>query len=515
MSTSRAGDYLRVQLVDPTRAWLDRDVPALPIDAFRVFVGLLAASHFARLLLEYPAISAPDGLIDHALVQEVYWYTRVGLFQSGTPGWVFPLAYVVGLVGAALVIVGHRVRLGALIALIIAASAYRWNFIVMYLDDAVVHLLLFWMLLLPAGNTLTLGSLRDPAARACWLQLRVSGVAVRCVMLNVCWIYFIAGVWKLDSVLWREGFGLYASMKVEIARMPELWRPDHLPILRAADYMVLALEPILPLPMLMRRGHPLKRIGALCFGLFNLFILVTLGITWAIVGLTCTLVLFFAEELNAWCAQAWASSDGSLPDARRRWSRSEVGAVVFLVLLMAATARHIRAFGALNQPAYAALWMVGVAQDYRLFNWIDRVAFQVRTRVQVTRPDGTRGADLPPEALPSDFRSLLLRGYLHDVRWLIVPDARRFDLRLALVRRLASWTCRFVTEPGTRVDIVSTIHPIRPDNLELVPERRMSVADIRCLPPGSVKEIEGGVPVPAGWPHLQAQLLQGLIELDP
>ena len=290
-------------------------------------------------------------------------------------------------------------------------------------------------------------------------------------MLNVCWIYFIAGIWKLDSVLWREGFGLYASMKVEIARMPELWRPDHLPILRVADYLVLALEPILPLPMLMRRGHPLKRIGALSFGLFNLFILVTLGITWAIVGLTCTLVLFFAEELNTWRAQAWASSDARLTDARRRWSRSDVGAVIFLVLLMAATARHIRAFGALNQPAYAALWMVGVAQDYRLFNWIDRVAFQVRTRVEVTRPDGTPGADLPREALPSDFRSLLLLGYVHDVRWLIVPDARRFDLRLSLVRRLASWTCRFVTEPGTRVDIVSTIHPIRPDNLELVPER--------------------------------------------
>ena len=177
MSTSRTGAYLRAHLVDPARAWLDRDVPALPIDVFRVIVGFLAASHFARLLVEYPAISAPDGLIDHALVQDVYWYTRIGLFQSGTPGWVFPLAYVIGLVGAALVIVGHRVRLGALIALVIAASAYRWNFIVMYLDDAVVHLMLFWILLLPTGKTLTLGSLRDPAAHARWSQLRVSGVA--------------------------------------------------------------------------------------------------------------------------------------------------------------------------------------------------------------------------------------------------------------------------------------------------------------------------------------------------
>ena len=79
------------------------------MDVFRILVGVLAAGHFVRLLIEHSQISAPDGLIDHALVQEIYWYTRVGLFHPGMPGWLFLIAYALGLAGALLVVLGHRV----------------------------------------------------------------------------------------------------------------------------------------------------------------------------------------------------------------------------------------------------------------------------------------------------------------------------------------------------------------------------------------------------------------------
>jgi hypothetical protein len=200
--------------------------------------------------------------------------------------------------------------------------------------------------------------------------------------------------------------------------------------------------------------------------------------------------------------------------AGKPWSRSERGAVVFLVLLTAATARQIPLFGALNIPAYALLWMAGVGQDYRLFNWIDRVAFQVRTRVEVTGPDGAIVDDVPEAAYPRGFRAKLLQAYAHDVPWLLVPNDRRFDLRLSIVRRHASWYCRFVDEPGTHVEIISTIHPIRPDNLDLAIHRTLRLAEFICVEPGSVTEEQGGVPVPEGWPYLQARLIQGLIVLD-
>src|SRR5690606_26596298 len=78
------------RFLEPARRWLDRDVPALPVDVFRVLVGLLAATHFVRLLVEYPRISAPEGLIDHALTLDIWWFTRLGLFQPGIPGWKSP-----------------------------------------------------------------------------------------------------------------------------------------------------------------------------------------------------------------------------------------------------------------------------------------------------------------------------------------------------------------------------------------------------------------------------------------
>lgn len=511
--------FFREQFVRPAAQWLARDYPALAVDVFRVLVGVLSITFFIRLLVEFPEISHPSGLIDHALTQRIHWFTRVGLFHPWTPAWVIAGAYALGVVLSAAILVGFRIRTAAVGALVIAASAYRWNFVAMYLDDAVVHLMLFWMILLPAGRTLTVERMGDGSWRN-WGEERVSGVAVRALLINVCWIYFIAGIWKLDSIMWREGFGLFAAMKVEVARMPDVWNASHLPFLRFSDYLVLVVEPILPLPMLLG-GRWLRTAGAASFVVFNLFILTTLGIAWAILGLTCTIVLFLGEDL----ARAYAlrfgpasevdDAEASPPDKRgaRRFNRTERAAVTFLLVLMTATARHIPVFGSLNEPAYAALWMVGVAQDYRLFNWIDRVAFRVRSDFQVTGPDGEALA-LPDGAYPNRFRARLLQAYAHDIRWLLLPDEDRFALRLSIAQRHASWICRAFDDPGTRVSIVSTIAPIQPDNLDLTRFRTLRLADFECVAPGSVSPEEGGVPVPAGWPHLQARFIQGLQQID-
>ena len=43
---------------------------ALPLDLFRVLVGLLSFAYFLKILRDAPLFSDPNGLIDHALVQE-------------------------------------------------------------------------------------------------------------------------------------------------------------------------------------------------------------------------------------------------------------------------------------------------------------------------------------------------------------------------------------------------------------------------------------------------------------
>ena len=239
---------------------LRRDVHGLPVQLFRIAVGLLVAVYVARLLGEVRDFSALDGLIDHTLVQRVYPETRVSLFQAGTPAVVVSIALVIALMAALGVVIGWRVKLCAGIALAVIASTYRWNFIVMYLDDAVVHLLLFWLLLLPVSPSLGLMELlRDPrGAVRRWSAVTVPGTAVTCLTLNIALMYVIAGVWKFDSPLWRDGYGLYAALRVPVAAMPDLWGAEHVPFLRVANWMVMASEPLMALPLFLRAGHPLS-----------------------------------------------------------------------------------------------------------------------------------------------------------------------------------------------------------------------------------------------------------------
>ena len=176
--------------------FLRRESYAFPVQLFRIGVGLLGTAYFIRLLLEVRDFSAVDGLIDHALVQSVYPETRVSLFQAGTPTAVVVLALSLALASAVGIVVGWRTRACAAIALVVAASTYRWNFVVMYLDDAVVHLLLFWLLLLQVEPSLGLSALfRDlRGVVRQWTGLTVPGAAVTCLKLNVALVYVLAGL---------------------------------------------------------------------------------------------------------------------------------------------------------------------------------------------------------------------------------------------------------------------------------------------------------------------------------
>jgi len=459
---------------------LRREVCALPIALFRIVVGLLATVYVIRLLLEVRDFSALDGLIDHWLVQWVYPETRVSLFQAGTPTVVIVLALVVALVATLSIVLGWRSRMCAGIALVIIASTYRWNFIVMYLDDAVVHLLLFWLMLLPqppsSGLLHLLRDVRGTVARLS--ATTVPGTAVTCLTINVALMYVIAGLWKYDSPLWRSGYGLYASLRLPVAVMPDVWGPEHVPMLRIANWMVMAAEPFMAVLLFARGGHALKYAGGVLFAGFHLFILATLGLPFAMLGLLSTLILFFGPEITAW-ASRWshAPAPPSLTIAQAL-TRSGRFAIAFIVVLALATTRRIPIVGALNVPAYGVLWMVGVAQDYRLFNWIDRVNFDVETGIAELDSAGLAIPVTDRVHYPSSFRSKLLLAYLHDIRWLRLPRVYRRHMRSSIAERLATWYCRN-NEVHSTVRITSNVYRLVPEGRE--PSSRLVVAEFNCV----------------------------------
>jgi len=470
------------------RAWLLGETWALPVDLFRVLVGLLASAYFLRLITETPDFSSPDGLLDHAWLAQVLWFTRWSLFQPGLPAWIFYLAYGLGVGGGLAIAAGIRTRSWGLLLFLIAASQSRWNFVVFSIDDGVMQLVLFWLVLLPAGRTLTLRDWwRDPGgALDRWRGVTVPGAAVRCLMGNLLLIYLTAGLCKLGSHYWRTGFALYAILRQPIAWAPDWWSPAMLPGLTLATWAALLTELSLPILLARRAATPLKWLALPLAVGFHLGIVATLRVPFANLAMLAGLPLFFGRELMR--RLGGPPLDGS-PPAVTAWRAGDRIAVGVLVTLVLAMLRGVPLVGPVHRPAFALLWAVGLAQDYHLFGWIDGINYHASSQARLRAP-GRPDRWIPPErVLPPAMRYTLLQAYLHRVPWMLFPRAQRGDFAARVVTRLERRRCAREPWNGT-IELTTAMTRITPEDPALRDRRVDPPIRLHC---GVVVLLGGGL----------------------
>ncbi len=444
---------------------LCRQTHALPIDIFRVLVGLLSSAYFFHLFAQVGDFSGPDGLIDHNLTRQLFWYTRMGLFEPGMTAEMFRFVFLFAAIASWGLVIGYRVKPIAAALFLIAVSAYRWNFIVIYVDDAIMHLVLFWLMLLPIGRTLVLSEwLRDRnSAVERWKQEMVSGGTVHCFLVNIALVYLVAGLWKWTSPMWRDGTALYAALRMPISYAPDLWRPDQLPMLRIANYGAMILEPLVPLMLILPAKNRLKwALFAGCVA-FHLGIVATMMIPYANLACIAAGPIIFRHEIMAWLGVSTETRPKA--PAQLCWrTRSALAFVAVLILAMAgevqipswrfASREHavigdgrVGFMKSEHNIFYTPLWFVGIAQSYRLFDWIDDRNFH--PRYEITEANGSEAPRHiePTKVFPNTLRSVLLQGYLHDLTWGRVPRSRASEFKAGLSARFASRFCR--THPAT------------------------------------------------------------------
>ena len=468
------------QPLNHLREWLLGETYALPLDVFRILVGLLCSAYFFRLLLEVRDISSPDGLLDHEFLARVLWFTRLSIFQPGVGTSLFYGLFGLGCLGAWGIVLGYRVKLWAALLFVIAASHYRWNFIVFSIDDSIMHLLLFWLLLLPVGRTLVLREFIQQGRRciAYWSTVTVPGTALRCFLGNVCLVYLVAGLWKLESPMWQQGFALYAILRLPIAYFPDFWGPQHLFWLQIGSYVSLVIEPLLPLLLTRRPGNPLKWFGLLAQLGFHLSIIATLRVPYANLALAASAILFFRTEIMGWLQRR----SGHHTPLRQALHFDLAGrlALVFLLVLTLAMMRRLPIIGIVHKPAYALLWVVGIAQEYQLFNWIDTKNYYVTHRISASTPAGTTHTLTPTSVFPTSLRSVLLQTYLRDVRWMPFPQQHRRAFKARTLERLAQRFCR--EQPTTEmIAVQSAIQRIHPYNVALTQGKEQFWMQFYCM----------------------------------
>ena len=455
-------------------------VPALPLDVLRVLVGLLTFAYFARTWREAPLFGGPDGLVDHAQQRRLLPFTRLSLFPERISLRWLRLAYLAGCGAAILLTVGIVPHAAALVLYLLAVSAYRWNLLLMYVDDAVQHLVLLWMVLLPIGETLTLPSLvADPTtAWSTWLGAEVPGFVVRCFLVNLVLIYLVAGLWKWTSPMWRAGSALQAILRMAVAYTPDRWGFAYPMPLRIATWFGLVIEPLLAVLVLLPPYSPLKwplLVGAVAF---HVGIIATMKFPYANLAMLGALVVVFGPELMAALGAPPPLAGAAPAPAPGPADLLALTTITCLGLLFLLNARWFDSghppsiWRALTgrwsrvNPLYAPLWLLGLAQSYRLFDWIDDRNYHVRYEVCETPRDG------PPRLIderglfPRSMRHILLQSYLYGNLWVkLDPDALP-ELRTTTLTRYAGWYCRTHPAMGS-VDVQAIVQRITSDNLDL------------------------------------------------
>ncbi len=442
---------------------LGRPVHALPVDLFRILAGLLSCAYFAAAFGEVNDISGPSGLVDHRLSLELFPYTKWSLLQGEVPTGLLRAFFAGAILVSGILAAGYRPTLCAAVLYVLAVSAYRLNFLVLYVDDAVFHWMLLWLILLPTGSTLTWKDVRHDgkAAMDRWRSRTVPGLAVRCFLVNLALLYAFSGLWKLTSPMWLEGTALYVILKLPIAWFPDLWDAGSLPWMKIAGYAALASEPLFVLLLFLKPGRPARWMVIALLIAFHAGIVATLKIPFANVACLAGVVLWCRHEImNAMGRKA-------VPEGRGRvtWRGAAAVVVTGMLGLQAVldfakpqwryddweVGRPVPAqqkwLDGLHLAVYGALWAGGLAQSYRLLDWVDSRNYTLDYRVRERRPAGHWNEVEPETLFPSSMRGILLQSYLHGVVWRKFPPVKETQLRTGLRQRFAARYCR--GRPGT------------------------------------------------------------------
>ena len=467
-------------------------IHALPLDIVRVLAGAVLFFYFFHALRQARDFSDPDGLIDHRLSARLFPPTRISLFQPGMPGGLFRAVYLCACIAAVFVVVGYHPRASAAFLFAAAVSTYRWNVLVAYLDDCIVHVFCLWLLLLPVGTTLNLPDLLGngmaasgwTAAVADWSTLTVPGTAPRVFMANLALVYLVAGLYKFSSPMWRGGSAMHAALRMPIARTPELWTPRHRTNLRLVTYAALILEPLFALIFVLPAGSAAKWALLAAAVAFHLGIIATLRIPYSNALILAALAVPFGTEIMQ--GGLGLPPPASVPMTGNGPADAVALTLIALLMIMfpweaIRTRRQVGRPYSSNgwaNPARSLLWVVGLFQSYRLFDWVDARNYHVRYEVRNLHSSREDKVE-PRELFPNGMRHLLLQSYFFGNIWLQMEPEKLDAIRKSILAGYARRFARAHPDAG-EIEAVGVVQRITADNLDLTRGEKRLLMRFTC-----------------------------------
>ena len=472
---------------------------ALPLDIFRLAVGFLSIIYFARAIFDAPYFFEQAGLINHELVLDIFWYTWQPLFHPSMPDVLIYLIFILGIILSLCLTIGIKSKLVAFLLYSIVVCMYRYQFLVFFVDDVVMHLLLFWCFILPTGNTLILSDwIRNKEIINKWKSIKVDGFTTKILLINIALIYFVAGVSKYTSPLWLNGIALFATLKLPLAWFAQYPLENFSTIFQVGNYLALVFEPLFVLLVVLKPWNKIKLFLGTSFFLFHLTIMLTLDISTANIGcIILTPIVFRHEIMDLIGKSKQTTQDIIIPT--RFTNNLAIFMIIFLIGAMSCaliqdqwrTAKRSSgkeptaqtnissadSGGKIQTFFYGGLWIIGLAQGYRLLDWIDERNYY--QKVTIHEEENYKKKRYERKSLvPNGMRGSLIMSYISEVTWMYVNPERVEELREDIRKRMKAMYCRN-KKPDTKVKVWHEIG--RVNSFDFKPDAPEVLMNFKCV----------------------------------
>jgi hypothetical protein len=211
---------------------------------FRVAVACVLLGAIVTRAFDLSSLYTDDGAFPIRTVQSHYggmWCFSFHLL-GGSLVYQAALFGIAGLFAVSLA-VGYRTRLATVGSWALLVSVNHRVPLITTGGDVLLGMVLFWGMFLPLGARWSLDARRAGASPPTG---RVTSIATLAILLQVLWMYFSTGLWKLNE-LWLDGRALGLALSDDMLARPlgrYLLEFSHL--LTALTYAVLVLELIGP-----------------------------------------------------------------------------------------------------------------------------------------------------------------------------------------------------------------------------------------------------------------------------
>jgi uncharacterized membrane protein YphA (DoxX/SURF4 family) len=293
-------------MINRLNTFLTTQQAQIGLSLVRIFFGIAV---FYELAMNTPIrflLWGADGIVSYEryrqLTEEGNFYT---LFDLGAEPWVVNAVVFGGMVVALLYIIGFQTRIMGVLMAILMFSIYTRDYAITHGGDNVLRLMFVYLMFANVGARFSVDAwLRKRRKRKLFANLRdnqtlrdfiaiIHNFAWLACILQLAFMYFTSGTYKVMGDLWQNGTALYYASRVQEFYTPGLsellWKYE--PILILATYVSTIFQVAFPFLLLNRYTKYVAVFGA-C--MLHIGIAISMGLvdfSWVMVGCECMLLL--------------------------------------------------------------------------------------------------------------------------------------------------------------------------------------------------------------------------------